>query len=131
MLWDDWRGNPDGESGELPIEKASMLIKRIWSYCGWSIDLHCFINNDCAGCFHTHEAWSFRLVLWGGYIEELESGARRLWLPLMCGLVAPSLSHRVAAIVYHRSYSLWIRSPKRHDVQLRGNGWRSSQKKST
>lgn len=123
-FWKDWRGNPEGETGRVPFEKATMLIRRLLSFGGWNVDLHCFVGCDSEGCFHTHQAWSFRLVLWGGYIEELESGERRLWFPLRCGFVSPHLSHRVVTPIYRRSYSLWIRSPKRHQVELRGTGWK-------
>ena len=113
--WDEWRGTLDGQE--------VMLIKQLFAWKGWRIDLHGFVGSDLPGCFHTHPAWAFRLILWGGYIEELESGERRLWFPGRFGFVSPRLSHRVATPIYTRAYTLWIRSPKKHEVQLRGGGW--------
>lgn len=123
MFWNDWRGQPQGETYFVPFEKATMLIRRLFSWRRWNIDLHCFVGGDAPGCFHTHPSWAFRIVLWGGYIEELESGEIKHWFPLRFGFMPPSYSHRVVTPIYDRSYSLWIRSPKKHKVELRGDGW--------
>lgn len=123
MRWDSWRGNPNGERHRVEREDATMLIKKLLHFKGWKFKLHKFINADSPRCFHTHEAWSFRLVLWGGYIEEVEGGKKHTWFPLRFGFVSPMLSHRVARPIFKASYSLWIRSPKTHDIQLRGDGW--------
>jgi len=121
--WDSWRGNPKGERNRVEYKDATMLIKKLIHFKGWKIKLHKFINADSANCFHTHEAWSFRIVLWGGYVEELENGKRRIWFPMRLGFVSPKLSHRVAKTIFNASYSLWITSPKTQDVKLRGTGW--------
>lgn len=47
-----------------------MLIRRLCSWRGWRLDLHKFVRADDASCFHTHPAKAFRLILWGGYVEE-------------------------------------------------------------
>lgn len=120
-FWHEWRGSLDG--------RPTMLIRRLIKWRAFRVDLHCFIASDDPGCYHTHPRWSWRLVLWGGYIEELESGARRLWWPGRFGFVAPHLSHRVAAPIYRRSYSLWIRLPTPvHEVELRGDGWKKQER---
>lgn len=113
--WDEWRGSLDG--------RPTIYVKHLFCRRGWHIDLHKIVRDDDADCFHTHPAWAFRLILWGGYEEEIEGGFRRRWYPLQCGFVAPWLSHRINALARGFSLSLWIRAPKRYPVQLRGRGW--------
>lgn len=116
MDWDEWRGSLDG--------RRTMLIRHLLRWGELRVDLHCMVASDDKGCYHTHPRWSLRLVLWGGYIEELESGERRLWFPLRFGIVSPGFCHRVASTIYHRSYSLWIGLPtSKQEVELRGAGW--------
>ena len=124
MKWDSWRGNPNGERYRVEFEDATMLIKKLFHIGDWKVKLHAMVGSDSEGCYHTHEAWSFRLVLWGGYIEEMEDGKLRTWFPLRFGLISPKLSHRVARPIFKKSYSLWIRSPKKYEVELRGSGWK-------
>jgi hypothetical protein len=81
------------------------------------------VGADLAGCYHTHPAKALRLVLWGGYVEELEDGTRVQWWPGKVGLVRPDLSHRIASLPRGNSYSLWLRGPKTHKIELRGPGW--------
>lgn len=116
MKWDEWRGSQDG--------RPTMWIRCLVAWRGFRIDLHKFIAADERGCFHTHPAKAWRLILWGGYVEQLESGRYRIWRPWMAGFVRPELSHRIALLWNGRvSYSLWIRWPKSAEVQLRGDGW--------
>lgn len=92
------------------------------------LDLHKMVGKDDPNCFHTHPAYAIRIVLWGGYIEEMENGRHRTWLPGMIGIVPPSLSHRIVGLRNgHTSYSLWIRFRKRASVLLRGDGWARQQ----
>lgn len=116
FAWDEWRGSLDG--------RPTLWIKRLASWGGRVVDLHKMTAADDAGCFHTHPAYAVRVILWGGYVEELEGGRRRVWRPGMIGLVAPACSHRIAALRNGRSsWSLWIRGCKRAEVTLRGDGW--------
>lgn len=66
-FWHEWRGSVDG--------RPSMLIRRLLSLGRWRLDLHKFIRADDENCFHTHPAKAFRLILWGGYIEERKPSA--------------------------------------------------------
>jgi hypothetical protein len=117
-FWDEWRGDLSGN--------VTMLIKTLARLRGRRLDLHKFIAPDAPGCFHTHPAPALRLIVWGGYVEELEDGTRKTWRPGMAGLVRPELSHRVAALRNQRaSYSLWIRGRKTSQIELRGEGWKS------
>ncbi|ABM97047.1 hypothetical protein [Methylibium petroleiphilum] len=116
IRWDEWRGSLDG--------RPTMWIRRLARVRGWTIDLHKFVGPDDPGCFHTHPSRAFRLVLAGGYVEEVEGGQRRAWRVGRFGLVRPELSHRIEQLLNGRwSYSLWIRGPKTHRIELRGQGW--------
>ena len=114
-FWDEWRGSLD--------DRPTMWIKRLLKWKGYRVDLHKFVKADDKECFHTHPARAVRIVLWGGYFEEMEDGRLKIWLPLMAGIVRPSLSHRVAGLVFKYSYSLWIRWPVTTESELKGAGW--------
>ena len=114
--WDEWRGSLDG--------RATLWVKHVFCRWGRHIDLHKMVRADDPECFHTHPALAFRLVLWGGYVEEIEGGKHRLWFPGRFGLVRPNLSHRVAGLRNGKfSLSLWVRFRKTQTVKLRGRGW--------
>lgn len=117
MIWDEWRGSLDG--------KPTLWIKRLIHIGDFRIDLHKIVGDDDWDCFHTHPHWAFRLILKGGYIEQLEDGEYKWWEPGNFGLVAPELSHRLELPANGiPSYSLWIRFPtKKHKIELRGSGW--------
>lgn len=116
MNWDEWRGSLDG--------RPTMLIKSLVARLGCRVDLHKFVSADDPGCFHTHPAAALRIVLCGGYLEQLEDGRLFAWRAGDIGLVRPSLSHRVAGMLYGKAaYTLWLRGPKVAKVELRGQGW--------
>lgn len=123
LTWDDYRGDFDGN--------PALFIKRLASWRGRCIDLHKMVTADMPECFHTHPARAIRVILWGGYTEEVEGNGDpencqmdlRDWYPLMVGRVEPELSHRIAWLHGRVSYSLWLRGRKTHDTQLRGAGW--------
>ena len=117
MKWDEWRGSIDG--------RPSMLVKRLFDRWGYRIDLHKFIRSDDPGCFHTHPATAVRVILWGGYVEQIDS---RLgfykWRALRAGrigVVQPELCHRIDRLLNGRcSYSLWLRGRKRAKIEIVG-----------
>lgn len=116
LTWIDWRGSFDG--------RPTMLIIKRFDFAGWRIELHAFIGRDDPGCFHTHPAHALRFILCRGYIEQMESGELKAWRAGDIGIVRPKLSHRVADLLgTGPCYTLWIRTPKRHQVELRGPGW--------
>lgn len=116
MTWDEWRGSFD--------DRPSMWIKTLLALFGCRIDLHKFVRADDGDCFHTHPAYAVRIILRGGYVEELEDGTLQAWRAGDIGLVTPTTSHRVHGILGDRpAYSLWIRGPKIAEPQLRGIGW--------
>lgn len=116
MIWEEWRGSFDG--------RPAMWVKTLFGKLGLKIEIHKFVRADDGDCFHTHPAFAIRVILRGGYVEELEDGTLRAWRAGDIGLVAPSTSHRVDGVLYSRpAYSLWLRGPKVADVELRGIGW--------
>lgn len=120
IAWDEWRGSMDG--------RPTLWVKRLIGWRPIKFDLHKMVAKDDPDCFHTHPAYAIRVILRGGYVEELEGGAHRVWLPGMIGLVKPTCSHRICGLRNGRvSYSLWIRFWKCAPVQLRGDGWQHQQ----
>lgn len=131
IFWDEWRGSLDGR----PTMWISRLFKLpFWRRAGkWlslRVDLHKFTGTDDAYCYHTHPAYAVRIVLWGGYIEEMprEEGASipryAVLEPGSIGLVRPEFAHRVCGLLNGKaSYSLWLRGPICADVKLIGEGW--------
>lgn len=121
MNWDEWRGSLDG--------RPTMFIMRLLRWTGLRVDLHKFVRADDEGCFHTHPAWAVRIVLWGGYEEEIHMGTAplryfRAWRPGSVGVIDPSYCHRISRLINGRSsYSLWLRWRVCADVSLRGPGW--------
>lgn len=118
-FWDEWRGSTDG--------RPSMYIRRVLSWRGYRIDIHKFVRPDDPLCFHTHPAAAIRVVLWGGYVEQIEQtwlGGYFLWRkvrPGHVGVVRPNLCHRIDKLLNGRvSYSLWLRGPVTHKVKVRG-----------
>lgn len=124
MKWDEWRGNLDGSV-------IVMWIKNLISFRGYKLDLHKFVGEDSDDCFHTHPAKAIRFIIRGGYIEEMEGGKLKIWKAGMIGIVNPELSHRVSSIFKGGAYTLWLRFPKTHKAELRGDGWQKQREKLT
>lgn len=133
-LWDEWRGT-EAEDPVMFIRR--LLVLPVWRRAGKTlsirIDLHKIVAADGADCFHTHPAWAIRIILWGGYLEEIFNPAPNghwfarfaYWLPLTMGIVAPTFAHRIAHVLDKKygSWSIWIRGPVVADVGLVGPGW--------
>lgn len=116
MNWPRFMGTPSGR----PVVYTRRVLERF----GCSVDLHKFVAPDDLGCFHTHPAYHLRIVARGGYVEELEDGRRIAWRAGDIGLVRPSTSHRIDALLYGQpAYTLWISGPTIAKVELRGSGW--------
>lgn len=110
-----------GSWKNVPVMKITPLFK-----LGSWLDaaLHVLEHPDKFMCYHTHPSWSIRVVLWNGYVEELEDGTLRAWRAGDIGIVAPSLAHRVEALLGDkRTLTLFIRFKKVADVKLVGSGW--------
>lgn len=118
LQWPEWIGTRDG--------RITMLTKRLVSWRGRNADLHKLVAADEAGCYHTHPATAIRVVLWGGYVEEMSDGSLRTWRTGMVGVVRPGHAHRIHALRNGVvSYSLWLRGRRTHDVRLLGDGWQA------
>lgn len=114
--WDEWRGSLDG--------RPTFRSKTLLHFRGRKVCLHKFIAADDPDCFHTHPAHAVRIILAGGYVEELESGDRKAWRPGYIGKVPPTMSHRAARLINGKwSYSIWLRGPIVAKIELRGTGW--------
>ena len=87
ITWNEWRGSMDG--------RPTLWIKRLVKLFGCRVDLHKMIGADDEECFHTHPAYAIRIILRGGYIEELAGGDIKFWYPGMIGLVKPTFCHRI------------------------------------
>lgn len=119
-FWHRWIGNRPGGD----VDTAVMFIRHLAHRWGRRIDLHRFVRADDPGCYHTHPATAIRIVLWGGYVEEVwPSLHQELWLPGDVGIVTPGHCHRICRLADGPSYSLWLRGPITHDVELRGSGY--------
>lgn len=116
MKWDEWRGSMDG--------RPTLWVKHLFCRWGCHVDLHKMVGPDDVDCFHTHPAYAIRIIVWGGYLEELEDGEVEPWHPWAVGIVRPQLCHRIDRIYRKASYSLWIRFRKVAKVELRGAGWK-------
>jgi hypothetical protein len=116
MKWDFQVGNTPDD----PV----FFIKNLLHWRGRRLDLHMMVKADGPRRYHTHPSYAVRIVVWGGYVEEMEDGTKRTWRPGRVGLVRPELSHRIDSLMNgRRSLSLWIRGRITHDIELRGDGW--------
>lgn len=125
-FWDQSRGSRADDG------KPTFFLKRLVHLFGCRIDLHKFVGADAPNCFHTHPAYAIRIILWGGYTEEVYEngigGKLAHWFPGNIGLVKPPFAHRVGSIHNGKSsWSLWLRGPICAPVKLVGTGWRGDE----
>lgn len=164
MNWDRWIGNFDN----TPVFGIKHLLKipfptlrerykpdlTLWNELGCFVeldfkehlraDLHEFVAADAPGCYHSHIANAVRIVLAGGYVEEvLETGEccvggtpvsefccgfprrrqrrfKQRIEPGHIGLIRPGFIHRVDSLLAGPSLSLWLRGRVTHAVRLYG-----------
>lgn len=123
MRWDEWVGSSD--------QRPAMWTKNLLRVLGCRIDIHKFIRPDNEGCYHSHPAYAIRVILRGGYDEDVHEGEippgyiriRKLkrWRPFMIGLVRPQTVHRVHTLLGDGpAYTLWIRFRKVAPITLVG-----------
>lgn len=119
--WTRWIGNhPHGD-----IEQAVMFSRRMLSVRGRKLELHRFVRADVEGCYHGHDSTAVRIILAGGYMEEVCDpsipGRHFLtWRPGDFGIVRPGFVHRIHSLYGDDSYSLWIRGPVTHELLCYG-----------
>lgn len=97
-----------------------LLIKHLFKRFGWEINLHKIVSPDAAYCFHTHPAKAFRIILKGGYYEQLSTGEMIKWSLGNMGFIYPEFEHRIHALKKGSSYTLWIRGPITAEIKTRG-----------
>jgi hypothetical protein len=116
-----WNNVIHSERDGLPL----LLIKNLFHWRGRRIDLHKIVWPDPWECFHSHPAkWAIRIILWGGYVEEMHDGTMRRWWPGKIGIVRHDDIHRINRLLKERpSYSLWLRGKVRYPTGLFGTGW--------
>lgn len=120
-FWHGWRGDLNGN--------PTFFYRDLFTIFGWRVTIHKFVSNDMLECFHSHPAVAYRVVLWGGYEEEVmgDEGVRHIE---DCdvgyiGRVTPDYVHRIHSLKNQKtSVSLWIRGPKTDEIKLIGDGWK-------
>ena len=115
---DGWRGtdekNPTFEYKTI-LENKFICVK-----------LHRIFAPDREDCFHSHPYPSTRVVLKGGYVEEMPDRTRRILTVGYQDLLQPNFAHRLDALAEDESVSLWItyKYPnQKHVTHLIGKGW--------
>ena len=115
----DWRGSHGGE--------ASIFFKTLFTVFGLSFDYHIIVKADKEFCYHSHPGTALRIILWGGYVEEMYETSRAVsWWPGCVGIVDANYVHRIhkLRVPGRRSYSLWIRGRDTTRTKLYGSGWK-------
>lgn len=122
--WDRWISNePDSDE-----RAAVMWMRHVAHRWGRRIDVHKFVQADAPGFFHSHVANAIRMVVAGGYVEEVyDVVAQRpcgevVWRPGSFGIVRPGFVHRVARLLKGPSFSIWFRGRVTHPIRIYGEG---------
>jgi hypothetical protein len=102
--------------------------KKLIHFGGYRLRLHKIVRADKRLCFHSHESRCFRLILWGGYVEEileddLEPTRYKTLYPGYFGTFDAGFTHRVDELLGKSSYSLFLMCPKQENVEFYGQGW--------
>lgn len=118
MKWDAYVGTSTKRVMEIKwlvdLERPFRLV----------IDLHRIVNVDPKRCYHGHPYDAIRIPLWGGYIEELEDGTKRVIWPGRIGIVRTKYFHRIDSFLFGSfSLSLWIHGKSVCPVEIHGDGW--------
>ncbi len=97
--------------GYLPPKKGDPVDSKKYRL---NIYLHRFLSKDQDRDLHNHPwAWSFAIILWGGYIEEKRNRrtgnvrVRRLY-PLMVNVLGPRDFHRIVELKGRETWSLFF-----------------------
>jgi hypothetical protein len=105
--------------------KPVLFVKKICRLpFGWQLHLHKIVRADKVDCYHSHPAHAVRMILRGGYIEEIFAGSLDIWEPFRIGRIRPEFVHRIDILLGRASWSLWLRGPIVADIELFGKGWK-------
>jgi hypothetical protein len=103
------------------VEAGILHIKKLVSFGGFQINLHRITGRDHVNVFHSHPAKAIRILLKGGYIEEVPKGRYSdydYWHCGRIGFIEPQFVHRIAHVEDNGSWTLWIRWPITHKIKL-------------
>lgn len=103
------------------VEAGILYIKHLIRLGGFQVNLHYITGVDAIDCYHSHPAKAFRIILRGGYIEEIPDyrySDYEYWHPGRCGMMQPEFIHRIAHVEDGGSWTLWIRWPVTHPIKL-------------
>ena len=109
-----YREIEDIDGDEIYLRRWNLHLGR------FSIKLHHILRNDHDRCEHDHP-WNFiRIILWGGYVEEVNGKKRtckpwRPWAPWRVYPVSGTFKHRVDTLVKGSSWSLILCGPRIRD----------------
>jgi hypothetical protein len=118
MRW-RWRFDIANREGDVYLTRFRFPL-----LFGWAILLHVMRRPDEDRCLHDHPWWFLTLVLWGGYVEEVDDteagrapGDGRVigtqWnRPGMLLYRSAEHTHRIAALPKGRAVTLVLRGPK-------------------
>lgn len=90
----------------------------LWLPFGLSVKLHEIVRNDEDRCEHDHPWWFVRVILCGGYVEQIAGRLYfrrpwRPWAPWRVYLCRPSFRHRITFLPAGSSWSLLLCGPNR------------------
>ncbi len=103
------------------ISGKELYLRRwsLWLPFGCSVKLHQIVRADDDRCQHDHPWIMIRIILAGGYIEEIcgRRVARKPWRPWAPWRVYPvraTFKHRIVKLFKDASWSLILCGPKTH-----------------
>lgn len=121
LCWTSWAGTSKG--------RVTMWDKNLFDRWGLRVAIHKFVNPDADTCFHTHPANAIRIILWGGYREEVKQPCyesshiliTKSWRMGNIGLVRPADKHRIHEVFTVPTYTLWLRGRKTAEITIEGD----------
>lgn len=89
----------------------------LWLPFGISLKLHEIVLPDDDRCEHDHPWWFIRIILWGGYTEQVKGQVyhRKPWRPWFFWRVYPcwpEFQHRILSLPRGKNWSLVLCGPK-------------------
>lgn len=118
MKWDYWYHRSQ------PVEKAFLLNKHLLAipFRGSLVRVNLNKIARADEVRHTHPSAAIRIILWGGYVEEVThpDGSKEevVWFPGCVGVVGPDMIHRIVRLLTGGpSYSIWLRGPVTRNIK--------------
>jgi hypothetical protein len=109
-------GRPTMPDGSEPFDAGQARPGAVWPKSPFSIYLHHIHRGDEDRQLHNHPwAWSFSLILSGGYLEErrIKNGVvRRTLAPLVIHWIGHDTFHRIDTLGKSGAWTLFVVGPK-------------------